>query len=105
MEVRRGNSKDRKDRGGQNQQASGRRKKWEGGRKEERFDPGQDKPGVRAPGREAGAQCPLLHLSVHRSSSTAFHSIRLAGLPRASCPLGSLSMSGGGRQWRKQLQE
>ena len=36
MEVRRGNSKDRKDRGRQNQQASGRRKKWEGGRKEER---------------------------------------------------------------------
>lgn len=97
----RANNKDRQDRGRQKQRASDE-KEAGGGRVEGRLDPGQAKPGVRAPGRAAGGQGPPLHLSVHRRSATVF---RTAGLPCASCPLGSLSMSRGGEQWRKQLQE
>lgn len=75
------------------------------GREEEGLDPGQAKPGVSAPGR--GAACPVSSAPsvCPQELFAVFHSIRLAGLPRASCPLGSLSMSGGGGQWRKQLQE
>ena len=76
----------------------------EGAEKEERSYPGQAMPGVRVPGGEA--TCPVSSTpSVHRSQTTVFHSTRLAGLPCASRPLGSPSMSGGGGRWRKQLRE
>lgn len=38
-----------------------------GEEEEEGLDPGQAKPGVKALGRALPAQCPPLHLSVHRS--------------------------------------
>ena len=68
----------------------------------------QSRPGQAwGQGAGQGAACPVFAgpSVCPQELSAVFHSIRLAGLPRASCPLGSLSMSGGGRRWRKQLQE
>lgn len=75
-----------------------------GEEEEEGLDPGQAKPGVKALGRvpPASVRCSIC---LSTGAVCVFHSIRLAGLPGASCLLGSLSMSGGGRRWRKQLQE
>ena len=95
--------KGRRDR--QQQPGSWKREMQDVGEEEEEgLNPGQAKPGVKELGRmpPASVRCSIC---LSTGAVRVFHSIRLAGLPRASCPLGSLSMSGGGRRWRKQLQE
>lgn len=63
------------------------------------------RPGVKVLGRGPRAQCSLLHLFMSTGAVCSLPLHQAGRAPRASCPLGSLRMSGGGRRWRKQLQE
>lgn len=76
-----------------------------GGGWEERLHPGQARPSQPSlgSGRWAGGWCP-----VFSAPSVCPQELTQPSTPsgwQVSCPLGSLSMSGGGGWWRKLLQE